>query len=47
LANDYPKSFGISDCLAFLARTHQKINPNNSRQAKAVKKNPILPHYSS
>jgi hypothetical protein len=41
LANDYPKSFGISDCLAFLARTHQKINPNNSRQAKAVKKNPI------
>ena len=41
LSNDYPNSLGISGFLAFLARTCEKINPNNSRQAKAVKKNSI------
>jgi len=43
LSNDYSNSFGISGFRAFPARTREKINPNNSKQAKAVKRNPINP----
>jgi hypothetical protein len=43
LSNDYSNSFGISGFRAFPARTREKINPSNSKQAKAVKRNPINP----